>query len=512
MRWSFGFLVLAGVLTSVGCENAAPVKPPPVSIGGGSNEKDPARPAVEPKQKPGTELGPQASGDELFVGWEKPELVLVVSGEQNGYVEPCGCAGLENQKGGLARRHTFLKQLAAKGWSAAPIDLGNQIQRFGSQQEIKFHTTIEGLKTMGYTAVGYGPDDLRLPVGELISDAANDENGLTSANVAIIGFEDAVPKFRLIDRGGRKVAVAAVLGERAWQRVNNGDLAWRPAETALKEVVPAMAQKAELLVLLSHGTPDEAIELARKFPEFQVVITAGGADEPPPEPKSIEGTKTWLIEVGHKGMYLAAIGVYGDAKRPLRYQRVSLDKRFAGSPEMHNLMVAYQGQLRDRGFAGLGLTPVAHSSGRSFVGSQACAECHAKAFEVFSKTPHAHATQTLVDLDPPRQFDAECISCHATGWEPQKFHPYASGFWSMEKTPLLAGNGCENCHGPGSAHVAVELGNMKVGEQEQTRLRELMRLPLAAAQARCAECHDLDNSPEFDFDKYWPKVEHRGRD
>jgi hypothetical protein len=24
----------------------------------------------------------------------------------------------------------------------------------------------------------------------------------------------------------------------------------------------------------------------------------------------------------------------------------------------------------------------------------------------------------------------------------------------------------------------------------------------------CLECHDLDNSPEFDFDTYWPQVEH----
>jgi len=22
------------------------------------------------------------------------------------------------------------------------------------------------------------------------------------------------------------------------------------------------------------------------------------------------------------------------------------------------------------------------------------------------------------------------------------------------------------------------------------------------------ECHDLDNSPQFDFDTYWPQVEH----
>lgn len=460
-----------------------------------------------------TKPAPLAASSELFAGWEKPQVLLLISGEQNGYIEPCGCAGLENQKGGLSRRHSLIKQLRAAGWNVAPLDLGNQIRRFGPQQEIKFHTTVEGLKTMGYRAIGYGPDDLRLPVGEIIADAANEENGFVSANVALRGFEDVVPKFRVINSGGQKIAVTAVIGAKAWQKVNNNDLTYRPAEEALAEIVPKMQQQAGLLVLLSHGTPDETKALGAMFPQFKIVVTAGGADEPPAEPKKMEPTDTWLVEVGHKGMYVAAIGVYEGHEAPtLRYRRVALDKQFPASPQMHDLLVAYQGQLKDRGLGGLGLKPEAHPSGRAFIGSKACADCHTKAYEVWRQTPHAHATQTLTDLDPPRQFDPECLSCHVTGWEPQKFFPYATGFLSSDKTPLLAGNGCENCHGPGSVHVAVELGEMQVSPQEQTALREQMRLPLEMAEARCAMCHDLDNSPEFDFASYWKKVAHPGKD
>ena len=28
----------------------------------------------------------------------------------------------------------------------------------------------------------------------------------------------------------------------------------------------------------------------------------------------------------------------------------------------------------------------------------------------------------------------------------------------------------------------------------------------------CMQCHDQDNSPDFDFQKYWPKVKHVGKD
>jgi hypothetical protein len=36
----------------------------------------------------------------IFVDWPKPDVALVFTGEQDGFLEPCGCAGLENQKGG----------------------------------------------------------------------------------------------------------------------------------------------------------------------------------------------------------------------------------------------------------------------------------------------------------------------------------------------------------------------------------------------------------------------------
>ena len=58
-----------------------------------------------------------AAGDKpLFTGWSKPAATLVLSGEQHGYIEPCGCA--EHQSGGFARRHDL-----AHG-SQVPVDPG----------------------------------------------------------------------------------------------------------------------------------------------------------------------------------------------------------------------------------------------------------------------------------------------------------------------------------------------------------------------------------------------------
>ena len=244
------------------------------------------------------------------------------------------------------------------------------------------------------------------------------------------------------------------------------------------------------------------------------MVTSGGIDEPPRELPTLPGG-AWLVELGHKGMYAVAIGFFADAAVPVRSQRVPLDARWGEADDMISLLATYQQKLETMGLAGLGLAPVRHPSGRRFAGSAACAECHEEAHEVWANSAHAHALTTLEDARPRRDGDPECLSCHVVGWAPQRFEPFEGGFAGMEKTPHLAHQGCENCHGPAAAHTAVERGDVRATEAERDRLRAEITLSLDTPEGKlkavnnCLECHDLDNSPQFDFDEYWPAVEHK---
>ena len=102
-----------------------------------------ARPPI--RQRPERKkVDPIAVNGEIFVDWPKPDVALVFSGEQNGYLEPCGCAGLENQKGGLKRRFTFLKQLREKGWNVVAMDLGGQETSHGRSSDKKGRLYVRG--------------------------------------------------------------------------------------------------------------------------------------------------------------------------------------------------------------------------------------------------------------------------------------------------------------------------------------------------------------------------------
>src|SRR3954453_17602701 len=112
-------------------------------------------PAAATHQK----IDPIAANGVIFENWPKPDVALVFSGEQNGYLEPCGCAGLENQKGGLKRRFTFLKQYREKGWNIVAMDLGGQEVRTGVQAIRKVDFSYAALMKMGYAVVGFGPGE-----------------------------------------------------------------------------------------------------------------------------------------------------------------------------------------------------------------------------------------------------------------------------------------------------------------------------------------------------------------
>jgi hypothetical protein len=270
-------------------------------------------------------------------------------------------------------------------------------------------------------------------------------------------------------------------------------------------------------VLLAQASLDETRELAQRFPQFDLIVTAGGAGEPTLDPETVPGSQAKIIQTGTKGMYVGLVGVFNDPADPVRYRRVALDSRFPDSRRIMERFAAYQQQLKVLGLEGLGLRGVKHPSGRQFVGTQACAECHTEAYDVFEDTPHAHAFRSIAEpterSEIPRHHDPECLSCHVVGWNPQDYYPYDSGYLDVQKSAHLLDNGCENCHGPGSSHVAAENGDIDVSDEDLERLRVEMRLTLEKARnENCFQCHDLDNSPEFDFERYWPEVEHYGKD
>ncbi|MCR9292627.1 MAG: cytochrome C554, partial [bacterium] len=378
---------------------------------------------------------------------------------------------------------------------------------------------------MGYSAITLGIDDLQLSSVELVQVASSDPGNpgeFITANIVVWGDDSLFPSHRIIEAGGRRIGITAALGNEFKDQIQSEDIEFLDPIERLKTVVGELLEKkCDFVVLLAHASLEESAEMGRQVDGVDLVVTAGGYGEPTLHPTAIEGSDAVMVQVGTKGMYGGIVGLFDDETTPIRYQKIAISSQFKDSPRMLEKFAEYQERLKNVGLDGLGVKPISHPTGRKFVGSESCGDCHTTAFEIWEDTPHVHATDSIVAANNdrggiPRHHDPECISCHATGWNAQEYYPYETGFISPEQTEHLVGSGCENCHGPGKDHVDAEYGDVDVDNDTLLKLRQQMVLRLDQARDKCLQCHDLDNSPDFHvegaFEEYWEQVKHYGKD
>jgi len=110
--------------------------------------------------------------------------------------------------------------------------------------------------------------------------------------------------WRMVQVGDVKVGVTAVIGASLRDQVapvgNNFNITIKNPVEVLPGVIEKMeAEKPAFMVLLSHGSEAEAKELAEKYPQFKIILTAGGPEEPEAKP----------IVVGRRGFLKRATRV-----------------------------------------------------------------------------------------------------------------------------------------------------------------------------------------------------------
>lgn len=491
-----------------------------------------AQGGARPKAKPAATDHTAANPPALFRDWGKPSAVIAFSGQQRGYLEPCGCSP-EFQKGGLARRAGFLKTLHEKKWPVVLADLGGLLDdrsrepdgKFmaGPQQgHAKLQTALEAMHRMRYAVYNLGPEDIEVQDGflGLMGLLANIDNPplprILSANLEVdVVFEEQGLSYphRLIEFPGvrDRIAFIGVVGAKYKDRMADQNLgAWQPPEAVIDPALRRLVRESAYQVLMFYGDLEDAKRIAKRFPELDLIIHASDAEEPSRDPVMVD--KTMLVSVGSKGKYTGVVGLFPREPR-LRFELVPLDDRFEEDKTVRELLDKdYIARLENLHL--VENAPKRNISGLEFVGSEKCGQCHEKVYEFWKTTRHSHALETLVNgyvdtktgkaIAPGKHHNPECVSCHTTGFF------YQTGYDGTEATKHLGGNGCENCHGPGSQHARLML-NPDITADEKREAKKMMHIaPQTEDGNVCTRCHDLENSPKFELLKYWEEVDHGG--
>lgn len=411
-------------------------------------------------------------------------IVMFVSGDSRGYIEPCGCR--RDQAGGLPGRDKVIREVTKE--SRLVFDVGNLTAGTRDYEMLKMSYLLRGMNLIGYDAVNLGEKEAELDLDKLREVVKKSSLPFVSANVvAKNGREPITERYRIVERNGAKFGVIGVTNcdpEDAGPGIEV-----RPALETLAEVVPEVKAKCDYLVVLAFTDDDTIKEIANKFHEVDCVL---GGDVPQPSGAVTVVNRASTFSVTDKGKVIGRLdlvpksGTFAIASA--KAIKIAADK-VAPSKEIGDLLMSFKNELRERRYElasveGMERIDATIGTANEFVGGEACVSCHTAANTKWHASGHSHAFATLQKVKS--EFDPDCLRCHTVGYG------LSSGFIDAQKTSHLANVQCESCHGRGKEHVATG---------SKTSLKPV-------TPATCVKCHDVENSENFIYATFWPKVKH----
>lgn len=417
-------------------------------------------------------------------------FVAFITGNWNGQLEPCGCA--EKQLGGLDRRTHIFQAIDPN--RRLLVDAGPLLQQENLQGRFKLEAFLLSFKKLRYDAVGMPGREILIGRERLGTNTANRPPlVVTNATAESHKAFNTVPFLRKELSWKGKMLTCLTLA------LTDPTPAGISSDIKLADPLPAIGQTLKdqgitpdgasgaTFVVVTLSQINETLMAGLSALPIDVIVTIGTSDEPewinrPQRPM--------ILTTGKMGKYMIRLDIDPNDQGPegLAFHRVAIEEEFPRDPAIVNLLDDYQLQLQMENLIEdeqkLSRESLAHDN--AFIGNAACAECHEHAdiYKKWKDFGHAHAMETL--CQSKRQYDPECVACHVVGML------YDTGYRSMDKTPDLAGVGCEMCHGPGLVHKNAPY--------------EEYRVPFT----RCEECHNHETSPHFDTQReaYFEKIRH----
>jgi hypothetical protein len=206
-----------------------------------------------------------------------------------------------------------------------------------------------------------------------------------------------------------------------------------------------------------------------------------------PEDRQVRSAQHHLASLREERERLGALDVTPPSGRSsFSFRLVQLPWDLPQDPEILSLMDAFDEELKKINLAHAGTLPEPKPGEAVYVGVETCLECHDETQAFWDDTRHSHAWETLEKLG--KTFDAECVSCHVTGYG-------KAGGSILGQTKGREDVQCESCHGPGSLHVDAET--------DEDYARTIVKTP---PEDNCTVCHNKHHSPHFEYRSFFEKL------
>lgn len=440
-------------------------------------------------------VSPSLAADKDAV--KRPDLTIFFSSDTRGMLRRCGCS--EGQMGGLSARAGYIKKNKVMGRTLV-LDAGDTLfdgltvpDEKREFYALKARTMLKAMYKSGCDTSAVGEYDLACG-SDFLAAAANSANlQLLAANLAVDKdgylykpFSGHVIK-RLV---GVRVGIIGVL-DPAFPYKDFPSLAGVKVSdpvAAVNEEIKKMGGKADVVVVLAHMSITPVEKFAASLSGVDIVVQGHSQDmlEAP-----IKAGGALVVKGFYRGKHIGRLDLQlnnadrskGNKVADVKYTAVALDESVPNDRGVDSILAKYRVSLKNMLF--VFAEPDPDGAGK-YTGPDSCYHCHRVAYRNWTATAHDKALSSLVQTKD--QYDPECLPCHVTGYG------YASGYSVKSKGPGLDRVTCESCHGRRSEHIkAVRSGQ---GGSAVDKIAPMV------SEATCRGCHDEEQSPHFDFEKY----------
>lgn len=351
--------------------------------------------------------------------------------------------------------------------------------------------SVTALPEMDCAATTIGAFDLYRGLAYFRTLMSGRETPVVSANVYDESTgELVVEPYVITQRAGMTFAITGAMDPESDIRTspdveNLGVIVEDPREK-LAQLLPELSERADFVILLSQLGLDKTKLLAEELPGFDFVVVGA---TPQYSAMTFEIGQSVMIQPGYKGQRLADYRMdFGPESAYQGYsgEVLALDDKVPSDAAMALLLkehkIAIEEAARRRVLANKPKPPPEPRYVEECLGVEAtCSRCHQAEYDSWSATAHAHAYATLEEAH--QSTNPECLRCHTTCYLDMPLDG------SVNVKEELRNVQCESCHGKATEHA-------RDGSYG------------AITVATCTGCHDEENSPDFDFATYLPKVTH----
>lgn len=172
----------------------------------------------------------------------------------------------------MARRATRISQERAKGGNLLVLDSGDSLT--GDQdpaRKTQGKSSVTAMNKMGYDAMVLGPQDLALGPSVLAQRMAESKFEVLSANTVISATGQPLAKPYIIrEMSGYRVAIVGLSGGSS-----TAEIAVQDPLQAAAALIPQLAGKADVVILLSHAGITNDQWIAQKVSGISLIVSGG---------------------------------------------------------------------------------------------------------------------------------------------------------------------------------------------------------------------------------------------